>query len=482
MSIPRPRTDDELKAFLANTLGIRLPCTSVCKGHSNPFAAFSDAFFAKTPVTLWIASRGFGGKTFNMGALAMAEALTLRADVTLLGGSGEQSERVHEYLKEFWELPNAPIAALASDASAKRSKLIWGNKVVALMASNKSVSGPHPQRLRVDEVDLVDMKLLDQALGQPMTKRGVEAHVLLSTARYFAEGTLSELVKRAAEKGWGIHEWCWREVVEPIGWLLKSEIARQRNVVTDAMWKVQYDLQEPSPEGRAIDVEKVERMFFGEPIPSETENFAYAEFEPPVEHASYATGADWARSRDFVEIVTLRDDVFPLRLVAYQRFRKRPTPYIIAAFEAQTTRYPGTSANDATGGGTYLQDLIEQPTEAFVMVGMRRKNLFVDYIVAIEHEEIVSPKIDVLYKQHKFCKNDDLWKPSGHPPDGFVAGSLAYHASSAATRPLRFGGTKYEASARSLPQLASTQVKSEPLEQEQKTGIERALGFLGKKE
>lgn len=482
LSIPKPRNDDELKEFLAQRLGVVLPSRSVCKGHSNPFAAFSDAFFAKTPVTIWIASRGFGGKTYNMGSLAFAEAVTLRADVTLLGGSGEQSERVHEYLKDFWERPNAPVAALASDASAKRSKLVWGNKVIALTASNKSVSGPHPQRLRVDEVDLVDMKLLDQALGQPMSKRGVDAHVLLSSARYFSDGTLSQLVKRASEKGWGVHEWCWKECVEPHGWLMRSEIERQRNVVTAEMWKVQYDLQEPSPEGRAIDPGKVERMFIGEEIVSTGENFAYREFEPPVEGATYATGADWARSRDFVEIVTLRDDVFPLRLVAYQRFRKRATPYIVAAFDAQVSRYPGVSANDATGGGTYLQDLLDEPSEAFVMVGMRRKNLFVDWIVSVEHEEIVSPKIKALYDQVKFCRNDDLFKVGGHPPDGVVAFSLAHHCSVAGTRPLRVGsqGARKEIP-RSVPQLPPVIVQSAAQEQanEPKTAIDRALGFLG---
>lgn len=489
MSIPRPRTDDELKDFLWQYLGVRLPDRSVCPGHSNPFAAFSDAYFARQPVTVWIASRGFGGKTFNMGSLAFAEAVTLRADVTLLGGSGEQSERVHEYLKDFWELPTAPVAALASDASAKRSKLVWGNKVLALTASNKSVSGPHPQRLRVDEVDLVDLPLLDQALGQPMTKRGVEAHVLLSSARYFSDGTLAELQKRAVEKNWGVHEWCWKECVEPHGWLLQSEIARQQNVVTAEMWKVQYDLQEPSPEGRAIDQSKVERMFVGPEIAYPTEEVPYTEFEPPVEGATYATGADWAgHGGHFVEIVTLRDDVFPMRVVAYERFRKRAAPYSIACYEKRLERYPGESAHDATGGGTYIHDFIEQPTLGFVMVGMRRKNLFVDYIVEIEHEGIVSPRIAPFYKQHKFCKNDDLFRVGGHPPDGFVAGALAHSCSAAATKPLRIVGAQAKKEIpRSLPQLPPVQVESPKPEtqveppREPANAIERALGFLGSK-
>ena len=436
-----------------------------------------------------MAARGFGGKTFMMAVLAFTEALTLRADVTLLGGSGEQSLRVHEYLRDFWKKPAAPISALATDPAARRSRYVWGNKVDALMASRASVSGPHPQKLRCDEIDLMDIGLLDQALGQPMAKNGIEAHVLLSSARYVSGGTMDTILARAADRNFGVFQWCWRECLEPHGWIPESEIVRQRNLVTSAMWAIQYDLQEPSPEGRAIDQEKVDRMFMGPEIASTTKDgeMPYAEYEPPVPGASYAHGGDWARTRDFVEIVTFRDDVTPMRLVAYQRFRRRPTPYIVARWEEQTTRYPGQGAHDSTSlGGKIMDDLInaegsETTYEGVEMTGRRRQNLFTDYILAIEHEEIVSPRIAVLYQQHKFVRNDDL-KPggSGHPPDGFVAGAMAYKASD--RQPLRLARsetpaqvvvtTETRATSDTPPELAVTR--------ETTTAIDRALDFLKK--
>jgi len=296
--------------------------------------------------------------------------------------------------------------------------------------------------------DLVDLKLLDQATGQPMTKHGVNAGLVLSSAHYEADGTLTEVLKRAQEKGWPVHEWCWRECLEPHGWLAPAEIVRTQSIVTKAMWKVQYDLQEPSPEGRAIDPEKVERMFVGELIVgASADEFTYAEFEAPVAGATYATGLDNARTTDYVEIVTLRSDCLPLRLVAYQRFRKRPMPYILAQFQHQTTRFQGSAAHDKTGlGGLFMDDMITVPEDTIVdgvvMTGAPRTQLFTDYIIAIEHEEIVSPRIDLLYRQHKFVRNKDLWRhdSTGHPPDGFVAGALAYKASQSASRPLRLLG------------------------------------------
>lgn len=40
-------------------------------------------------------SRAFGGKTFSLSLLALTEALILPVDVTVLGGSGQQSARVN---------------------------------------------------------------------------------------------------------------------------------------------------------------------------------------------------------------------------------------------------------------------------------------------------------------------------------------------------------------------------------------------------
>jgi hypothetical protein len=57
----------------------------VCPGHSTPWRAFCDAYFARTPVQVWVASRGFGGKSFLLSLLGLVEALTLGADTNLLG-------------------------------------------------------------------------------------------------------------------------------------------------------------------------------------------------------------------------------------------------------------------------------------------------------------------------------------------------------------------------------------------------------------
>ena len=60
-------------------------------------------------------------------------------------------------------------------------------------------------------------------------------------------------LRRAAEQGWPVYEWCYRETLEPHGWLTEDQVTRKRTEITAQMWRTEFDLQEPSAEGRAID-------------------------------------------------------------------------------------------------------------------------------------------------------------------------------------------------------------------------------------
>ena len=95
-------TDEELLAFVAYTFGYRIPDVDCCPEHQAPARAFCDAYFGRDAVAIWKASRGFGGKSTLLALLALTEAVTLGADVTVLGGSGQQSERVLETLAQIW--------------------------------------------------------------------------------------------------------------------------------------------------------------------------------------------------------------------------------------------------------------------------------------------------------------------------------------------------------------------------------------------
>ena len=66
---------------------------------------------------------------------------------------------------------------------------------------------------------------------------------------------------RAAEMGWPVYQWCYRETLEPHGWLTEDEVTRKRRERSRTMWETEDALPEPRTEGRAIDPAAVERMF-----------------------------------------------------------------------------------------------------------------------------------------------------------------------------------------------------------------------------
>lgn len=419
-----PTTDDELKLFLKDTCDIVIPDTQVCHGHSTPFRAFSDAYFARYPVVVWKASRGFGGKSFLLALLAHVEALTLGAEVAVLGGSGEQSLNVMKYLQRF--------NGGTQEQTARKSLYSSGGEIRAQMASSTSVRGPHPQRLRLDECDEMDLDILDTAMGQPIGTAKVSKNTVMSSTHHYPDATFTEILKRAVDNNWPLHEWCYQESsAHPDGWLDVNEILSKQKEVTAAMWAAEYDLQEPSPEDRAILPEKVTACFdkkLGEFIGKLNEKCV---IEEPVSGAQYATGCDWAKKKDFTIIDTLRIDCKPFRRVAWQRTGRLPWPMMIAKFEAQVRRYPGNACHDATGLGDVVEDYQTARAEPVILTGATRSDVFTKYIAAIENGAIISPAIRHCESEHRYCTNDDL-RGSGHPPDSFIAGAMAYRA---ATKP-----------------------------------------------
>ena len=70
----------------------------------------------------------------------------------------------------------------------------------------------------------------------------------------------------------------------------------------------------------------------------------------------------------------------------------------------------------------------------------QRRDLFISYIAALERHELKLPRLDPFYREHKYCRVDDLFG-KGHPPDTVVAMALAYHAFRTGRQPGDYGVT-----------------------------------------
>lgn len=442
--VPIPTTDDELWEATRKYTGLEIVREACCSEHVAPFRAFADSYFARYPIILVQASRGFGGKSILLAALAMMEAITYGAGITLLGGSGEQSRRVHEYqtgendnvIDSFWDSPHAPRELIDGDLSTYRTRLLNGARIDVLTASSRSVHGPHPQRLRMDEIDEMALDIFDAALGQPMSARGIASQTLAMSTHYYPKGTMTEAKKRAAEQGWPFYEWCYRENLESNGgWLPEAEVESKKTVVTKQMWETEYENQEPSIDGRAFITERIEQMF----------NKALGEYEGRLDKLyifeeynrfhKYVIAADWAKDVDFSIIQVWRYDVIPYRVVAWIRTARREWPDMIGEYIDLKNRYNinrkhGVAIHDETGLGKVIHDFLPRDSIGEQMVGANRKALLNDYILGVENNEIEAPRITYAYSEHKYATLDDLFSSSGkhHLPDTVSSSALAYRA------------------------------------------------------
>jgi hypothetical protein len=435
-----PTNDDELFWFCQAVWGITIPRTQVCPNHVAPFTAFADAFFARHPVAVWYASRGFGGKTNLLSCLVNTEAVCLSADSSILGGSAAQSLNVHASSTGMWHHPMAPRYLLVDDPTKFDTHLTNGANIRSLMASQTSVRGPHPQRLRLDEIDEMEMDILIAAQGQPMRKRKngvwIDTQTVMSSTWQYAAGTMTQTMERAKDVGWPIYSWCWKESCNPTdGWLSPKEVERKRTEIPKAMWEAEYDLQEPSFEGRAIDPTAIEATF---DIRQTTSDLKWSIMQhpelgyTPAKGDRYVTGVDWAKQKDMTVITTFDTYGDVWYCVEIQVFNKMPWPYTVRQAEEQYKRWPGYFVHDSTGLGNVVADYFD-PTlrryhkfKDFVMsAGRQRMDLFSEYINAIESGMINYPRLEYVYKEHKFVVHDDLYG-RGHPPDSVVAGALAW--------------------------------------------------------
>ena len=433
-----PITKDELWWTVKALWGVELPRVQVCPDHTSPFDAFAEAYFGNEfNWVLWYGSRGTG-KSYMLALLAMTKAALLEINVTLLGGSMAQSNNIHEHVESLLLYKNAPTQAIANQIKTELG-MFAGNWIRPLPASQKTVRGPHPQMTLLDEIDEMERKIYDAAMGQAMAKpnaRGVKVAemVVASSTWQNPIGTFQSVKEEAEIKGMPVRTWCWREVVEPNGWMERAFIDRKRQSVPAEMFRVEYDLGEPAGGSRAFDLQALQNAFVdmkpvAERHAGSDDYWVFEEWNP---RGSYAAGADWAKERDMTVISVFRVDVHPRRCVYLRRMNRRPWPMMIKAFDDAVERYMAVSAHDGTGIGNVVNDLIDERSNKVLMIGQNRTRLLNEYIVAVENGVYKLPRNTPSYVAHKATTVDDIYSTSGggnnHVPDDVVSFAMAHRA------------------------------------------------------
>ena len=132
--------------------------------------------------------------------------------IRILGGSGEQSGRMYEYLTRF--LHGGFEESLAGPVRKGKCRFVNGSAVEVLTQSATSVRGQHVQKLRCDEVELFDDDVFAAAKFTTQSTDHITAAMELISTMHRPYGIMQREVSAATGSGVPVFKWCLWETIE----------------------------------------------------------------------------------------------------------------------------------------------------------------------------------------------------------------------------------------------------------------------------
>ena len=244
----RPTTREDLKSYVKTFLGIDVPDRRICPDHSSPMDYLWHSFsidsglwmkadspdrvpgktLSNSPpsashhqssiiphpsgdAVVW-ANRA-GGKTELAAIATLLDAVFKpNCHVRILGGSGEQSSRMYEYLVSF--LRRGFEESLAGPLRKGKCRFLNGSTVEVLTQSATSVRGTHVQKLRCDELELFDKEVFAAAKFTTLSTDACVGAMELISTMHRPYGLMQREVAAAATTGVPVFKWCLWETIQ----------------------------------------------------------------------------------------------------------------------------------------------------------------------------------------------------------------------------------------------------------------------------
>ncbi len=245
----RPKTRQDLKNYVKVFLGINVPDKKICEGHNSPMDYLWHCFSADFPdlratgdkrratknadAIVW--ANRTGGKTQLAAIATLLDCIFKKGcKVRILGGSGEQSAGMYEYLTSF--LRNGYENFLAGPALKSGCHFTTDSSVEVLTQSPTSVRGQHTQKLRCDELELFDEDVFAAAKFTTHSTANLVAAMELISTMHRPYGLMQKVVSSAPQFDTPVFKWCMWEVVEKCS----NRICSQCPLWTDCEGKAKH--------------------------------------------------------------------------------------------------------------------------------------------------------------------------------------------------------------------------------------------------
>lgn len=201
--------------FIKTQFGLTIPRHSVCPDHDAPFDFVYHSFMGLTKVVLAMANRS-GGKTQNFAVLSLLDSLANdNCESANLGAIQAQANRCYRYMQNIVNGSQVFRGFTKGDGNIKRREFMNRSSIEVLVATMTGVNSPHPQKLKMDEVELISWNILQEALSMVQSKGDVKGVTVLGSTRKFATGPMQKLLEQGSGRGMKIFSWCILETMEP---------------------------------------------------------------------------------------------------------------------------------------------------------------------------------------------------------------------------------------------------------------------------
>jgi len=222
------KDEEVLHWYIWEFLGFNIPRIHVCKlynpnygdldyPHCAPFDYVRDMFFELVRNSIAFANRT-GGKTRCVAILNHLDmAFKDGCEVASAGAILDQASKVYRYFMEVHRHPT--LESLCAKPPTKGLTLYNNDSMLEVVTGSvKGLNSPHPQKARIDEVELMDWNVLQEGLSMSVSKEEegitiIGQNTFLSTRKYDT-GTFQRLLDEAGETGNKIYCWCIWEVLE----------------------------------------------------------------------------------------------------------------------------------------------------------------------------------------------------------------------------------------------------------------------------
>ena len=190
-----------------------------------------DVFLKEADNALLWACRG-GGKTISFAALYTLDTYYKRNfDIVHIGGTEQQSKQGYAYYagdpKKDGQTGFIRMDAFKDrlgESMVTKTALTNGSRIeIRTGGSSKSVSGPHPNLLGIDELDHITVSVLDTALQMPVSKGPYRSQTVMGSSQYARFGTLRTLISQASKRGLKVYKFDLFDIMQSCGRNYPSE-------------------------------------------------------------------------------------------------------------------------------------------------------------------------------------------------------------------------------------------------------------------